>query len=106
MKIVKNGSKTDFQIKRGDTYVTVASLVPWFLSAHFHKYELYFNYYGEEFYQGTTPNQHFNGNVSFTVWQEKGEYYKDFIKRIKRIIDKKLYSIASSILEEIRYVEE
>lgn len=106
MKIIKNGNSTDFQIKKGDTYVTVASLVPWFLCKHFNKYDLYFYYYGDEFYQGHTPNKHFNGNVSFTVWREKYEHPDDFIKRVSKIVAKKLYAIASSILEEIRYMEQ
>ena len=102
----KNKSNTDFQIKIGNQYVTVASLVPWFLSKHLHMYSLYFYYYGEEYEKGTYACQHVNGNVSITVWREKYELWEDFIERIKKIITKKLYIIGSSILEEIRYIEE
>ena len=105
MRIVKNGSNTDFQIKIGSQYVTVASLVPFFLSKHLHEYSLYFYYYGEEFEKGTYACQHINGNVSITVWKEKNEYWKDFIKRIQKIIIKKLYIMGNSILEEIKYIE-
>lgn len=31
--------------------------------------------------------------------------WEDFIERVKKIINKRLYIIGSSILEEIRYVE-
>lgn len=105
MKTVKNGSNTDFQIKIGDKYVTIASLVPWFISEHFHKYELYFYYYGEEYTKGTYACQHINGNVSMTVWLEKYERWEDFIRRISKIISKKLYIIGNSILDEIKSIE-
>lgn len=95
----------DFQIKIGDKYVTVASLIPWFISDHFHKFELYFYYYGEEYTKGTYACQHVNGNVSMTVWLEKYECWDDFIRRISRIVSKKLYIIGSSILDEIEYID-
>lgn len=95
----------DFQIKSGNKYVTVASLVPWFISKHLNKYELYFYYYGEEYTKGTYACQHINGNVSMTVWREEYESWDDFITRISKIVSKKLYIIGSSILNEIKYIE-
>lgn len=105
MRTVKNKSNTDFQIKIGINYVTVASLVPFFISKHSNKYSLYFYYYGEEYEKGTYACQHVNGNVSITVWREKYERWEDFIERVQKIIVKKLYIIGSSILEEIKYIE-
>lgn len=105
MKTVKNGSNTDFQIKIGNKYVTIACLVPWFISDHFHKYELYFYYYGEEYNKGTYACQHKNGNESMTVWLEEYECWEDFIRRINKIISKKLYVIGNSILDEIKSIE-
>lgn len=105
MRIVKNKSNTDFQIKIGNKYITVASLVPWPLSKHLHKYFLYFYYYGEEFEKGTYACEHINGNVKITLWIQEDEFWDEFIERVKRIITKKLYTIGSSILEEIKYIE-
>lgn len=105
MKVVQNRRNTDFQIKSGNKYVTVASLVPWFISKHSNKYELYFYYYGEEYTKGTYACQHINGNVSMTVWREEYEGWDDFITRISKIVSKKLYIIGSSILNEIKYIE-
>lgn len=53
MKVVRNRRNMDFQIKIGNKYVTVASLVPWIISKYLHKYQLYFYYYGEEYEKGT-----------------------------------------------------
>lgn len=105
MKVIKNKSNTDFQIKIGDKYVTVASLVPWFISKHSNKYELYFYYYGEEYTKGTYACQHINGNTSMTVRREEYESWNDFIKRIGKIVSKKLYIIGNSILNEIKYIK-
>ena len=33
------------------------------------------------------------------------ELHKEFLKRVTRIVSKKLYVIGSSILEEIKYIE-
>lgn len=98
MKIVRQKLSYDFQIKIGNSYVTIAKLQPWFNSKHFHKYELYFYYYGEEFEAGTFASSHFNGNESITVWQQKDETFSEFLIRVKKIIHKKLYIIASSII--------
>lgn len=95
----------DFQIKIGDKYVTGASLVPWILSKHLHKYELYFYYYGEEYEKGTYACRHVNGNVSMTVWQEEYECWKDSIRRISKIVSRKLYIIGSCVLDEIKYIK-
>lgn len=105
MKVVRNKGNTDFQIKIGDKYVTVASLVPWIISKHLHKYQLYFYYYGKEYEKGTYACQHINGNVSMTVWQEEWECWEDFIRRISKIVSKKLYIIGSHILAEIKCIE-
>lgn len=106
IKIVRYKSNINFQIKIGNKYVTVAILQPWLLSKHLHMYELYFYYYGEEFEKGTYACQHVNGNVSITVWQQKGELWDEFIERVKKIVSKKLYVIGSSILEEIKFTEQ
>lgn len=105
MRIVKNKRNTDFQVKIGNQYVTVASLVPWLISPHMSHYELYFYYYGEEFQQGTYACQHRNGNESIHVWQEEYELWNEFLYRIKKLISKKLYVIGSSVLNEIKYVD-
>lgn len=105
MKVVRNRRNTDFQIKTGNVYVTIASLVPWFISKHSNKYELYFYYYGEEYTKGTYACQYINGNVSITVWQEEWECWEDFIRRISKTVSKKLYTIGSSILDEIKSIE-
>ena len=105
MRIVQNKSNTDFQIKIGNQYVTVASLVPWILSKHSHVYSLYFYYYGEEFEKGIYARQHINGNVSIKVWMQEDEFWSEFIERVKKIVTKKLYVIGNSILKEIKYIE-
>ena len=64
MRIVQNKNDTDFQIKIGNQYVTVASLVPWILSKHSHVYSLYFYYYGEEFEKGIL-----NVPVLIRIWR-------------------------------------
>ena len=92
MKVVENKSNTDFKIKIGNKYVTVATLVPWLFSKHLHKYYLYFYYYGKE-----------EGII--TVWKQEYEFWDEFIERIQKMISKKLYMIGSSILEEIKYIE-
>ena len=102
MKIVERKSNYDFQIKIGNSYVTIATLQPWLLSKHSHKYNLYFYYYGAEFEEGTYARNHFNGNVSITVWQQEDEFFSDFMERIKKIIYKKLYVIGNSILEDLK----
>lgn len=43
MRIVKDRMNIDFQIKAGNRYVTVASLVPWFISKHSCKYNCIFS---------------------------------------------------------------
>lgn len=100
MKMKKNGNNTYFQIKIGDKYVTVAELEPWLLSMEL-KYSLKFYHYGVEF----TDEWRKENGITY-VWLDKHEDWNDFIKRVKNIVAKKLYIIASSILEEIRYVEE
>ena len=105
MRIVQNKNDTDFQIKIGNQYVTVASLVPWILSKHSHVYSLYFYYYGEEFEKGIYARQHINGNVSIKVWMQEYEFWSEFIERVKKIVTKKLYVIGNSILKEIKYIE-
>lgn len=105
MKVIRNRRNSDFQIKIGNRYVTIASLVPWFISKHSNKYELYFYYYGEEYTKGTYACQHINGNVSTTVWREEYESWDDFIRRISKIVSKKLYIIGNSILDEVKYIE-
>lgn len=105
MKVVRNKRSVDFQIKIGDKYVTIASLVPYLISKHLNKYSLYFYYYGEEYTKGTYACQHVNGNVSMTVWLEEFECWEDFIRRISKIVSKKLYIIGSSILDEIKSIE-
>ena len=105
MKIVEEKGNTHFKIKIGDKYITVATLVPWIMSKHLHKYSLYFYYYGAEFEEGTYASNHINGNVRITVWMQEDEIMSDFIERVRKIVVKKLYLIGSSILEEIRYIE-
>ncbi len=105
IKIVEYKSNINFQIKIGDKYVTVATLQPWLLSKHLHKYSLYFYYYGEEFEKGTYACQHINGNVSITLWMQKYECWDEFIERVKKVVVKKLYVIGNSILEEIKFAE-
>lgn len=106
MKIVENGYNTEFQIKICGKYITIASLVRWFYSKHFHKYNLFFYYYGKEFEKGEFANEHINGNVKITMWMEEDELWEEFIERVKNVVYKKLYIIGNSILEEIRYLEE
>lgn len=55
-----------------------------------------------EYEKGTYLRQHFNGNVSIVVWEEKDELWTEFIERIEKIVLKKLYVIGNSILEEIK----
>lgn len=105
MKIVDSGSKTDFKIKIGTKYMTIATLTPWLFSKHSHIYNLYFYYYGAEFNEGIYARNHFNGNVRIKVWQEDDETWNDFIKRVREIVLKKLYVIGNSILDEIKYIE-
>lgn len=106
MKIVEQKLNYDFQIKIGNSYVTVAKLQPWFISKYFRKYNLYFYYYGAEFEEGTYARNHFNGNVSITVWQQEDERFCDFMNRVKKIIRKKLYVIGNSILEDLKMGED
>ncbi|MBD5534606.1 MAG: hypothetical protein HDQ99_02890 [Lachnospiraceae bacterium] len=106
MRIIKNKSNTDFQIRIGNQYVTVASLVPWLLSKHLHEYSLFFYYYGEEFEKGTYSCQHINGNTRIKVWEQEDECWSEFIERVKKIVVKKLYVIGASILEEVKYTEQ
>ena len=40
------------------------------------------------------------------VYEQEDELHKEFLKRVTRIISKKLYVIGSSILEEIKYIEQ
>lgn len=95
MVIVNNGKNTDFRIKIGNKYLTVASLIPQIINNHyFDKYELYFCFYGDDY-----------RNTGIIVWKEFCETWDDFIKRISKIVFKKLYVIGSSILSEIKYIE-
>lgn len=105
MKIVRNEKGSiDFKIKIANHYVTVATLVPpFFISSK--KYSLYFYYYGEEFNKGAYACSHFNGNVSITIRRREYECLEDFIERVEKIVIKKLYLIGSSIIEEIKQVE-
>lgn len=96
MKIVQNKSHYDFRIKIGNDYITVATLHPWLFSKHNHKYNLYFYYYGAEYEEGT---------YACCVYEQEDELHKDFLKRVTRIVSKKLYVIGSSILEEIKHIE-
>lgn len=102
MQIIKNGMNCDFKIKIGNDYITVATLQPWLRG---NKYNLYFYYYGMEYEKGTYSRQHFNGNVSIVVWEEKDELWTEFIERIEKIVLKKLYVIGNSILEEIKHAD-
>lgn len=104
-RVVENKSNTDFKIKIGNKYITVASLVPYLSSKHLHKYSLYFYYYGEEFEKGTYACQHVNGNTRIKVWQQEDECWDEFTKRVQKIVFKKLYIIGNSIIEEIKYTE-
>ena len=106
MKIVQNKSHYDFRIKIGSNYITVATLHPWLFSKHNHKYNLYFYYYGAEYEEGTYACCHRNGNEKMVVYEQEDELHKEFLKRVTRIISKKLYVIGSSILEEIKYIEQ
>ena len=106
MKIVQNKLYYDFRIKIGSDYITVARLQPWLFSKHNHKYNLYFYYYGAEYEEGTYACCHRNGNEKIMVYEQEDELHKEFLKRVTRIISKKLYAIGSSILEEIKYIEE
>lgn len=103
MKIVKENLRYNYQIKVGNTYVTVATLTPWI--ANCNKYELYFNYYGEEYENGLHACNHKNGNEGITCAQKENEYFDDFLKRINKIVLQKLYVIGNSIMKEIRYIE-
>ena len=58
-----------------------------------------------EYAKGTYACSHFNGNVSMTVWKEKYELRDEFILRISKIVRKKLYTIGSSIIEEIKKID-
>lgn len=40
-----------------------------------------------------------------TVWKEKYELRDEFILRISKIVRKKLYTIGSSIIEEIKKID-
>ena len=63
------------------------------------KYNLYFYYYGMEYEKGTYLRQHFNGNVSIVVWEEKDELWTEFIERIEKIV------LKSYMLSEIQYLK-
>lgn len=106
MKIVQNKSYYDFKIKIGNNYVTVATLQPWLLSKYCHMYSLYFYYYGAEYEEGTYACCHRNGNERIVVYEQEYELHKEFLERVRRIVLKKLYIIGSSILEEIKYIED
>lgn len=106
LKIVQNKSHYDFRIKIGNNYVTVATLHPWLFSKHNHKYSLYFYYYGAEYEKGAYACCHRNGNEKMMVYEQEDELHKEFLERVRRIISKKLYVIGSSILEEIKYIED
>lgn len=103
MKIVRNKSQYDFLIKIKNEYVTIACLQPGLLGR---KYNLYFYYYGEEYEAGTYACNHFNGNVSITVWEKENELFRDFLVRVEHMILKKLYAIGTSILEEIKIIDD
>lgn len=40
------------------------------------------------------------------VYEQENELHKEFLERVRRIVLKKLYVIGSSILEEIKYIED
>lgn len=103
MKVVRNKRQYDFLIKIKNEYVTIATLQPFLLGE---KYNLYFYYYGEEYNAGTYACSHFNGNVSITVWKKENELLRDFLVRIEHMILKKLYGIGTSILEEIKNIDD
>lgn len=105
MKIEQIKSHYDFKIKIGNSYVTVATLRPWLFSKHSHKYNLYFYYYGAEYEEGTYACCHKNGNEKIMVYEQEDELYEEFLERVKRIVIKKLYTIGSSILDEIKFIE-
>lgn len=106
LKIVQNKSHYDFKIKIGNNYITVATLHPWLFSKHNHKYNLYFFYYGAEYEEGTYSCCHRNGNEKIVVYEQEDELHKEFLKRVTRTVSKKLYVIGTSIVEEIKYIEE
>lgn len=106
LKIVQNKSHYDFRIKIGNNHVTVATLHPWLFSKHNHKYSLYFYYYGAEYEEGMYACCHRNGNEKMMVYEQENELHKEFLERVRRIVSKKLYVIGSSILEEIKYIED
>jgi hypothetical protein len=103
LKVVRNKHQYDFKIKIKNEYVTIACLQPWLLGE---KYNLYFYYYGEEYEAGTYACSHFNGNVSITVCRKENELLRDFLVRVEHMILKKLYAIGTSILEEIKNIDD
>ena len=104
MRILKINRHYDFKIKIGNNYVTVATLIPWQFTCRY-KYELYFYYYGSEYEDGLYPCDRRNGNESITLYERQDEFFKDFLIRVQHIVQKKLYTIGTSIMEEIKYTE-
>ena len=103
MRIVKESySRTKYQIKIKNEYVTVAILQRWWLG---NRYELYFSYYGNEYNSGFYPCNRINGNLSFTIKERQYETYNEVIERVANIVRKKLYQIANDILTDIKVTE-
>lgn len=67
---------------------------------------IFFFYYGAEYEEGTYACCHRNGNEKIVVHEQEDELHKEFLKRVTRTISKKLYVIGSSILQEIKYIED
>ena len=104
MRIVRTDRHYDFKIKIGNNYVTIATLIPWQFTCRY-KYELYFYYYGAEYEGGLCPYNRRNGNESITLHEHQDEFLEDFLIRVQHIVQKKLYAIGTSIMEEIKYTE-
>ena len=44
--------------------------------------------------------------MSIVVWEKENELFRDFLVRVEHMILKKLYAIGTSILEEIKNIDD
>lgn len=91
MKIIKNGRRYTFYINIKNNEVIVATLSPWLIG--YGKYTLDVYYYGI-------------GERSVDIWKKENETMSEFLKRVEKIVLKKLYILGTSILEDIKNIDD
>lgn len=91
MKIIKNDRRYAFCINIRNNEVTVAVLRPWLVG--YGKYTLDLYYYGV-------------GERSVDIWKKENETMSEFLQRVEKIVLKKLYILGTSILEDIKNIDD